>query len=216
MAADSAGLSTNTSIQEKQCPVLCSIEAILRTEFLKAASKGREGEMARILFYGGKVNLPSREQVIRLFMFVRNLPGNYRIPKEFVTKIVTKHILVYWRMANYSTSVKDYTNRKVLKEIDKYKLIRKSKINTDDEKEKKKNIHRGHYINFYITSADLEEKIHKDQLLVDRSLPIEKRDQKLEAGMTFLKDQLGPRVGCIGPKDMLYSSKIEDKEKKNQ
>ena len=214
MASDSSG-HTSTSCTRSQkgapdCPLLGNLESSFRREFLLAAEEGRPSK--NLLLFVGKVNLPTREQVVKLYIILRRLPGNYRLDKEVVAQIVAKHIMMYWRMANFSTSVVDIVGKRVLTEISCYQKLKKNTRKTEVEKKKKDKYVADLKMLFDIASKDLENRLKKDRLLVDQTLPLEKRELKLKEDLEFLRDQRGPRLGSIGCKDTVYTHKVEKKE----
>ena len=198
MASDSHGHTSCTRSQKGAavCPLLGNPESSFRREFLLAAEEGRPTE--GLLSFVGKVNLPTREQVVKLYIILRRLPGNYRLDKEVVALMVAKHIMMYWRMANFSTSVVDIVGKKVLTEISCYQKIKKTTRKTEVEKKKKDKYVVDLKMLFDIASKDLENRLKKDRLLVDQTLPVEQRELKMKEDLEFLRDQRGPRLGSIG------------------
>ena len=180
MASCSSGYESR-SHGKPICPILGSIEAIFRPEFLAVTATGEEKDFLDVLPFLGKVNLPTTEQVLKLYMYLRDLPGNYRVPQEEIALQVTKHILVFWKMANYATSYQGYVVKKVLKEVKDYKTMKKTTRNSPKELEEKESYKNRIKKLFNIASSDLEEKLKKDRLLIDKNLPLEKQKLKLAA-----------------------------------
>ena len=72
--------------------ILGDVESAFRQEFLQALRDGKDDD---VLPFKGKLNLPTREQVVKLFVVVRNLPGNHQKPKPYIAKLVCNHVLKY-------------------------------------------------------------------------------------------------------------------------
>ena len=92
--------SGNNNREKLKEELLDEPESALRPEFLEAVS---EGKQYKVLSFKGKINVPTREQVIMLHLYLRKLPGHYNMSKENLAQIVTKYICMYWGMANFST-----------------------------------------------------------------------------------------------------------------
>ena len=86
-----------------------------------------------ILPFRGKLNLPSREQVIKLVLFTKQLPGNYHKSKTVIAQLVCDQILIYWNMANFATLTKQIVCNKIIKEWNEYQNINKNKRETERE-----------------------------------------------------------------------------------
>ena len=69
---------------------------------------------------------------------------------------------------------------------------------------------------FNVASSDLVEKVRKDCLIVDRNLPLHKQELKLREDLVFIENQLGPRNGSMGSKDIVYSGKLQNRENRNK
>ena len=57
-------------------------ESVLKSEYLET------DKQHEVLPFKGKLNLPNREQVVKLYLYQRKLPGNYRDSKERVAQHV--------------------------------------------------------------------------------------------------------------------------------
>ena len=198
--------------KNEQC-LLGDPESALRNEFLEAAS---EGKLHKVLPFKGKINLPTREQVIKLYLYLRKLPGHYNMSKENLAQIVTEHICVYWEMANFSTIQEKHIKKKVLKELVMWKTLHKNKRNTEIEQTKKTKYLQDVKLIFDVASKDLEDKLNKDRLLLDKTKPTEKQKERLVEDLAFLKDQYGPRLSSMGPIDSKYKAKTDNRVERMQ
>ena len=107
-----------------------NIESVLRPEFIEDVTKAGKTD---VLPFRGKLNLPSREQVIKLVLFTKQLPGNYHKSKTVIAQLVCDQILIYWNMANFATLTKQNVCNKIIKEWNEYQNINKNKRETERE-----------------------------------------------------------------------------------
>ena len=67
-----------------------------------------------------------------------------------------------------------------------------------------------------VASKDLEDKLNKDRLLLDKTKPTEKQKERLVEDLAFLKDQYGPRLSSMGPIDSKYKAKTDNRVERMQ
>ena len=199
-------MATGHKLRER-AGLIGDVESVLKPEFVEAT---REGKQHKFLPFKGKLNLPTREQVIKLFMYMRKLPWNYKMSKEWVAGIVAEHICTYWRMANFDTIFLQNIERKIVKDVVEYENVSKYKRQTERVLTVKNKYKMDVKKIFDIASKELVDRLKKNRLLVDRNQPLDKQKLRLEEDLAFLEDQYGPRLGSMGDKDSLYAKKAEN------
>ena len=150
--------------------------------------------------------------MVKLYLYQRKLPGNYRDSKERVAQHVAEVISTYWKMANFDTIKKQNIEKKVLKEFEEYQNINKNKRETDRERAVKEKYREDVKKVFDIASKDLVDRLKKNRFLVDKKKKDEKQKEKLNEDLAFLGDQYGARVFSMGSMDLEYADKLSDKE----
>ena len=144
--------------------------------------------------------LPTKEAVLKLYVFLRDLEGNKRISTNVLIDKVTDYVLQYWKQANIKTIQKKNAVNKVLVLLKEYFSTYKNKRETDSELMKKENFDSELKKLFDISSKCAEKVIKLDRLL---------KDEDKEEDLIFLTDQKEGRMMDIGEGDMTYTEKKE-------
>ena len=186
----------------------------LRQDFLQAGQLGKDD--AGILPWLGPLQLPTIEQVLKLYFYFREVAGrkNSTVPRAEVNK-VAKHAVRYWSMAGFETMKMYNVVIRIKKEVEKYEVLQKNRSKTN-EKELMK---RQEYVEaikklFDIATPDLEDILTKSRLL---DTDDECTRYRQEAGytrktedLTFLLDQRADRMMVMeNSRDTSYEVRVE-------
>ena len=145
--------------QQSTYSLLGNPESVLKPEFLDTTKQ------YDVLPFKGKLNLPNREQVVKLYLYQRKLPGNYRVSKERVAQLVAADICTCWKMANFDTIKKQNIEKKIVREFEEYQNINKNKRDTDRERAVKEKYREDVKKIFDIASKDLVDRLKKQDEL---------------------------------------------------
>ena len=94
--------------------------SVLREEFILANELGKPDH--DILLFEGPLVLPCKEQVLRLYLYYRDWAGKFNkavSPNNLASK-VAPHVIKYWSMAGFQTTVLERVKKNIRKEVDKY------------------------------------------------------------------------------------------------
>ena len=106
-------------------PMIGQPDSVLAPDFILATQHGNL-EGTEILPFSGPLQLPSREQVLKLYFFIRDFYGkkNTYISQENIAKVVAEKVSRYWAMAGFKTVVEFRVIKHIKKELDMYQGIR--------------------------------------------------------------------------------------------
>ena len=193
--------------------------SFFREEFILANELGKPDH--DILPFEGPLQLPCKEQVLRLYLYYRDQAGKFNnavSPNNLATK-VAPHVIKYWSMAGFQTMVLERVKNNIRKEVDKYQAINKN-ISRSSETEMKK---RKEYLSilaqlFDIACKDLDQMLVKDRLLAaddkdNRYMAKEGYTRKVE-DLAFLEDQRGARKMIMGMRDSSFEERLNQNLKK--
>ena len=112
-------------------PMLGQPDSVLKPDFILAAQEGNLD--TDILPFSGPLQLPTVEQVLKLYYFIREHLGkkNSRVSQGDIANMVADMVVKYSHMAGYKTVVKFRIVKHIKKEIDKYQNIVKHKERTN-------------------------------------------------------------------------------------
>ena len=105
-------------------------DSMLKEDFLQAIQLGKEYD--DIQPWLGPLQLPTVEQVLKLYYYLREMEGkkNRWVYRAEVVNMVAGQVVKLWDMAGFQT-VKMYNVVKSLtKEVEKYELIQKARSKT--------------------------------------------------------------------------------------
>ena len=199
-------------------PLLGQPSTVLRQEFLQAHQEGSSD--VDILPFKGPLQLPSKGQVLKLYLFYRDeTSSKNHVQANITAKQVAKQVFKYWDMAGYQVMVMPRIENHILKLADAYKTILKGRArNSQTEISKREDYLAGLNQLFDIARKDLEEILRKDRLLAaddkdDRYRVKEGYTRKME-DITFLLDQRTERKMIMGARDKSYEERLDKNLKK--
>ena len=187
-------------------PLIGQPDSVLRLEFLQANQERKDD--TDVLPFSGKLQLPSREQVLKLYLFYRAQPGSSNDTQKKISSKVAAHVVKYWEMAGYETVVSHRVESHINKEVDKYQKINKNRKRENQTEVKK----RQDYLSelnklFDIATPQLEAIINKNRLLG--------KDEKSEY-ISFLLDQRGDRKMVMAERDIRYEAALQNSTQRKQ
>ena len=201
--------------------VLGQASSVLTDEFFQYVQLGDTGDDSALLPFKGPLQLPTVEQVVKLFFFMKEQVGlrNSKVSQDDIAKGVSKYIGKYWTMAGFMTMSETSIRKKILKEVENYQKINKNKNRVSQTESAK----RQDYLEsvkklFDIAAPNLEEKLVKDRLLDkdDENTLYRAKDgytRKTE-DIAFLEDQRGERKMVMGERDETYEKRKENSNSK--
>ena len=201
-------------------PLLGQAGSVLAADFILASQQGNL-ESIDILPFSGPLQLLSREQVLKLYFFIRDLLGkkNTHVSQENIAKLVAEKIQSYWAMAGFKTVVEFRVIKHIKKELDIYQGINKNRAKSAaGYVEKRKLFVEGLRQLFDIASPDLEETLEKSRILgkddeCTRYRVKEGYTRKSE-DLKFLLDQRGERKMVMGIKDTSFECRVVNNMKR--
>ena len=103
-------------------PLLGQPSSVLRQEFLHAHQEGSSD--VDIFPFKGPLQLPSKEQVLKLYLFYREQASNNKhIQANTIAQKVSMQVTKYWKMAGFQTMVMPRVEKNILKQVDMYNII---------------------------------------------------------------------------------------------
>ena len=152
--------------------------------------------------------LPTREEVLKLYWFLRQNDQDTKKKKIVIVDTVVGEILSYWRMSNIKTLTPQNVQKKVLSLVDEYEARRKCfSRKGQQEEERRKTFTQSLTGLFDIASKDAESFVQKDRLL---------GGEATQEDLEFLKDQRGDRKMCMDGRDKLYDEAVDKKRKREE
>ena len=195
-------------------PLLGQPDSVMRPDYLLAVQEGNLD--TDILPFSGPLQLPTSEQILKLYFFIREQLGkkNTKVSQDVIANKVCNLVAQYWNMAGYKTVVKFRVVKHIKKELEMYQKINKSRgRSTAAEVEKRELYLKGLKRLFDIAAPDLEDEIQKSRILGNddectRYRVKEGYTRKTE-DLSFLIDQRGERKMVMGMKDTSYEERVE-------
>ena len=178
---------------------------ILKEDFISACLGAEETDLKSWLPFSGKLQLPTKLEVLKLCLFIKDVVGkkNSHVNPGSINSTVADIIKKYWDMAGFKT--KDQINREVKSVLDEYQGLLKSKSRMTEKCVKaRKNFlktENGNWQLFDISHSDLEEKLLKDRIRNNLGI--------LSEDLEFLKDQRTARKAHMTNLDAEYGQKKE-------
>ena len=85
-------------------------DSVLRDEFIQEVQVN--GHDSELLPFSGSLQLPTAEQVVKLFFFFKEQEGlkNSHVSQDSISERVAVHVVQYWQMAGFNTSSEDDQN----------------------------------------------------------------------------------------------------------
>ena len=101
--------------------------SVLREEFILANELGKPDH--DILPFEGPLQLPCKDQVLRLYLFYRDQAGTFNtiVSPTMLASKVAPHVIKYRSMAGFQTMVMPRVESKILKQIKMYQNINKNR-----------------------------------------------------------------------------------------
>ena len=111
-------------------PLLGQPDSALSSEFILAVEQGRDHD--DIFPFSGALKLPTIEQVLKLYFFLREQAGakNSHVSQKEISGKVASHVVMYWNMAGNKTKVMPRVENNISKELAIYNTILKSRKRT--------------------------------------------------------------------------------------
>ena len=195
-------------------PLLGRPDSALSSEYILAVEQGRDHD--DIFPFSGAHKLPTIEQVLKLYFFLREQAGakNSHVSQKEISCKVASHVVMYWNMAGYKTKVMPRVENSISKELAIYNTILKSRKRTTAGEIKK----RTEYFEkikklFDIATPNLVEILTKSRLLgVDDECPryrVEEGYTRKTEDVSFLLDQRGDRKMVMGEYDGSFVERLE-------
>ena len=197
--------------------VLGQASSVLTDEFFQYVQLGDTSDDSALLPFKGPLQLPTVEQVVKLFFFLKEQVGlrNSKVSQDDIAKRVSKYIGKYWTMAGFMTMSETSIRKKILKEVENYQKINKNKNRVSQTESEKRQIYLESVKKLFdIAAPNLEEKLVKDRLLDkdDENTLYRAKDgytRKTE-DISFLEDQRGERKMVMGERDKTYEKRKEN------
>ena len=178
---------------------------VLKEEFVTSFKTNNNFVMSDWFPFNGKLKLPTKEEVLKLTLFLRDECGrnNRYVKPGSLYFTVAGVVQKYWEMAGFETRTPFH--RDVKKLVETYQGLMKSKNRSQPGKHDKDIAGREDFLNdcnklFDVAHSGLEDRLMKDRIL--GNLGSKKTD------LSFLQDQRGPRVGYMGEEDTQYRDKV--------
>ena len=194
--------------------------SVLTDEFVQAVQRN-DPDDADLLLFSRPIQLPTAEQVVKLFFFFKEQAGlkNGWVPQGDVASRVYDQVIKYWNMAGFVTMSKFSATKKIKNEVEKYQKINKNK-NRDSQTEIDK---REDYLKnvkklFDIAAQNLVEILQKDRLLGnDDENPLYRSEEgytRKTEDIAFLEDQRGVRRMVMAEKDLTFETRKDASNRK--
>ena len=190
---------------------------VLRQEFILANQEGRPD--ADILPFKGPLQLPCKEQILKLYFFYREQAGsnNQHISSAEISYKVAKQVIKYWTMAGFKTMTTPRVESHITKLIESYQKVNKNRARDSQTEVKKREVYLTSLCSLFdIPCKDLEEMLSKDRLLAaddeDTRYRVKDGYTRKTEDLVFLADQRGERKMTLGMRDLSY----EERRDKNQ
>ena len=108
-------------------PLLGQPDSVMRPDYLLAVQEGNLD--TDILPFSGPLQLPTSEQILKLYFFIREQLGkkNTKVSQDVIANKVCNLVAQYWNMAGYKTVVKFRVVKHIKKELEMYQKINKSR-----------------------------------------------------------------------------------------
>ena len=139
-------------------------DSVLRQDFLQAGQLGKDD--ADILPWLGPLQLPTTEQVLKLYFYFREVAGrkNSTVPRAEVVNKVAKYAVRYWSMAGFVTCEMCNVVSRIKKEVEKYEVLQKNRSKTTE----KEFLKRQEYVEAIKKLSDIAPSDLEDILGIDR------------------------------------------------
>ena len=178
---------------------------ILKEDFISACLSAEEIDFKSWLPFSGKLQLPTKLEVLKLCLFIKDVVGkkNSHVNPGSINSTVADIIKKYWDMAGFET--RDRINREVKSVLDEYQGLLKSKSRMTEKCVKaRKNFlktENGNWQLFDISHSELEKKLQKDRIRNNLGI--------LSEDLEFLKDQRTARKAHMTNLDAEYGQNKE-------
>ena len=197
-------------------PLLGQPDSALSLEFLLAVQEGKPYDDLLPFSKPSKPQLPSTEQVLKLYMYFREVMGNFNthVSKLDIMKKVAGHVILYWNMAGFKTIVFHRIVKNVEKALEDYhKIVKNISRTSTTEVAKREKYMLDLQGLFDVATPGLEDMLNKDRILGkddDCTLYREKEGytRKIE-DVKFLQDQRGERKMFMGERDQSYEDRVD-------
>ena len=183
---------------------------VLKDDFISACLSAEEIDFKSWLPFSGKLQLPTKLEVLKLCLFIRDEVGkkNRHVSPGSINSTVADIIKKYWDMAGFET--KDRINREVKLVLDEYQGLLKSKSRMTEKcvkaRENFLKTEDGNWQLFDISHSDLEKKLEQDRIRNNLGI--------LSEDLEFLKDQRTARKAHMTNLDAEYGQKKEAQMKR--
>ena len=136
---------------------------VLKEDFISACLSAEEIDFKSWLPFSGKLQLPTKLEVLKLCLFIKDVVGkkNSHVNPGSINYTVADIIKKYWDMAGFET--RDRINREVKSVLDEYQGLLKSKSRMTEKcvkaRENFLKTEDGNWQLFDISHSDLEKKL---------------------------------------------------------
>ena len=172
---------------------------VLKEDFISACLSDNEVDIKSWLPFSGKLKLPTKIEVLKLCVFLRDEVGkkNRHVNPGSINSTVAEITKKYWDMAGFET--KNRINWEVKLVLDEYQGLMKSKSRMTEKCVRvRENFLKTEL--FDISHSGLETKLQQDRI---RTIGIQGED------INFLKDQRTVRKAHMTNLDVQYGQKKE-------
>ena len=188
-------------------------DSVLHQAYLQAIQEGKgDGD---ILPWSGPLQLPTVEQVLKLYFYLREAAGrkNSFVTRAEVVLKVAEKVVKYWSMAGFMTMKMCNVISKIKKEVEKYENLQKKKSSTSEKEITK----REEYLSeirklFDIATPNLEDILAKSRILNTDDQCTRYRQEagytRKTEDLTFLLDQRSERKMVMGGRDTSFEDRV--------
>ena len=184
--------------------------AVLTEEFVVATqTEGYDQQKVKLPFLSKQ--LPSQEEVIKLFLFLRQVAGpkNRFIQDVDLIQIITNVCKRYWEMAGFPTLTEKNIKEKLKKLMSVYREQKKNESRSSEVMiARREEFRREVKKLFNIASQDIEKKLGTDR--------IRKNLNVVEEDLKFYEDQKTERKMILGALDKSYLTKTQARDKRKR
>ena len=196
-------------------------DSALRQEFILAVQQSQDEE--NIHPWVGPLQLPTREQVLKLYLFYKEHVGlrNSFVSQSDISNKVASHVTKYWYMAGFQTVKMSNVVSHVKKEVMKFQDINKHRSRNSEKEIVKRNEYTTQLGKLFdIATPDLENILSKSRILAADDectrYRLKKGYTRKTEDISFLEDQRGERKMVMTDRDTSYEERAESNRIRRQ
>ena len=204
-------------------PLLGQPDSALGPDFLAAVLENKPYEHILPFARPLEPKLPTTEQVLKLYYFLRELVGkkNVTVSNFDLSKEVAGYVSMYWNMAGFQTLVFSRIVNHVQKAVETYqKLIKHISRTSFVEVARREKFEQDKLKLFDIATPGLEDLLKKDRILGnDDDCTLYREEEgytRKSEDIAFLIDQRGERKMVMGVRDPSYELRVDNSNLKKK